>query len=434
MNITYLVPGTGGTFYCGNCYRDMLYMKSVRDIPGYNVTAFPLYLLPDSNNSGISFESDVFFGAVSMYLREKFSFFQKMPAFMDKILDSGPMLKLAARKAGTTRTEGFEETTLGMISGDQSGRTREVERLVRQMIKIEQPDIIHISNALIMGLARQLKNVLGIPIVCSIQNEDDWIDDMIEPYQSMAWKMIGEESVNIDAFISPSLYYKNLFIEKTGVKGENIHVVPSGIEKNVIKTERKKPFVPSLGYYSRVNYHNGFDKLVDAFIKIKSGNLLNDLELHICGGYTSDDKKFVREQYNKIRKNGLNNKIKMYHDFHGKTKIEFFSNIDIMSVPVRKHDAYGLYLLEANAAGIPVVQPATGAFPEILEITGGGIIYRPDTVDELSDSLTNLFTDHSLRSELGIKGRKGIEDSLTPEKTGDGIRNVYAKVTGKQKE
>ena len=68
---------------------------------------------------------------------------------------------------------------------------------------------------------------------------------------------------------------------------------------------------------------------------------------------------------------------------------------------MRKHDGYGLYLLEANAAGVPVVQPATGAFPEIVEKTGGGITYSPDSVSDLSDALLKILNENELRAKLG---------------------------------
>ena len=65
--------------------------------------------------------------------------------------------------------------------------------------------------------------------------------------------------------------------------------------------------------------------------------------------------------------------------------------------PVRKHDGYGLYILEANSAGVPVVQPATGAFPEIIGRTTGGITYSPDSVSELAENLLKLLKDNDLR-------------------------------------
>lgn len=160
MKIVYLITGSGGSFYCGNCYRDMLYLRAIRKVPGIIATAIPLYLPPDNSNISTGFDKQVFFGAISMYLREKVGFLRNMPAFLDKFFDSSLFLKLAARQAGTTRTEGFEELTLNMIEGDNAFRKEEVNRLVKYLLHDGKPDIIHLSNALILGLARQLKKEL----------------------------------------------------------------------------------------------------------------------------------------------------------------------------------------------------------------------------------------------------------------------------------
>ena len=166
MKIVYLITGSGGSFYCGNCYRDMLYVKAIRKVAGIQVSAIPLYLPPDNTEFGSALDKNVFFGAISLYLREKVPFLRKMPAFLDKIFDATPMLKIAAKQAGTTRTEGLESLTLNMIKGDNSMRDNEVDRLVAYLIKDSKPDAIHLSNALIIGLASQLKNRMNIKIIC----------------------------------------------------------------------------------------------------------------------------------------------------------------------------------------------------------------------------------------------------------------------------
>src|SRR4030042_4111122 len=197
MKIVYLITGSGGSFYCANCYRDMLYFRAIRRVPGITARAIPLYLPPAKKNTETGFDKQVFFGAISMFLREKVRLFRNMPDFLEKFFDLAPFLKLAARQAGTTRTEGLEELTLNMIEGDNAFRKKEVDRLVRYLSTEGNPDIIHLSNALILGLARQLKKRMNIKIVCSLLNEDDWIDDMTEPYQSRAWSMIAAESVYV---------------------------------------------------------------------------------------------------------------------------------------------------------------------------------------------------------------------------------------------
>ena len=425
MKIVYLITGSGGSFYCANCYRDMIYLRAIRKVAGISASAIPLYLPPDEMTIESGLEKNVFFGAISMYLREKVPFLRNMPAFLDKFFDSAPFLKIAARRAGTTRTQGLEEMTLNMIGGENAFPEKELQRLVDHLALEGKPDIIHLSNALIIGLARQIKKKMDIKVVCSLLNEDDWIDEMAEPYQTGAWNLISKEASNVDAFITPSNYYKDLFISKTGISGENFHVIPLGFDGGNLMYTEKKAVWPSIGYFCRVSSQNGFDKLVDAFIKLKSGNDLPGLTLHISGGYTSDDKPFISEQIRKIKASGLKSFIRIYPEFHGNSKQDFFSNIDLMSVPVRKHDGYGLYILEANLAGVPVVQPETGAFPEIVARTMGGITYSDDNVGELSANILKLLKDDDLRTRLGKQGRENVLNKLSLEKMSEGLSKVY---------
>jgi glycosyltransferase involved in cell wall biosynthesis len=428
MKIVYLITGSGGSFYCGNCYRDMLYVRAIRKVPGITASAIPLYLpLDKSTIEESGFDKNVFFGAISMFFREKVGFLRNMPAFLDKFLDSKLFLRFAARQAGTTSAEGYEELTISMIEGDNAFRKAEVDRLVNYIMKGGKPDIIHLSNALILGIARQLKKRMDVKVVCSLLNEDDWIDDMAEPFRSRAWEMIAKEAGNVDVFVTPSNYYKELFKNKTRLKCDNVMVVPLGFdpEKNTVERPQREP--SAIGYFSRISKYNGFDKLVDAFIEMKKQDLIPGLTLNVCGGYTGTDRNFISQQIKKIREQKLEKSVKIYPEFQGDKKMEFFHDVDVISVPVHKYDGYGLYLLEANAAGIPVVQPATGAFPEIIERTKGGIIYSPDTVSELASSLHKLLKDRQMISSLGETGRKMVRLELSLDRMSSGLSEVYNK-------
>jgi glycosyltransferase involved in cell wall biosynthesis len=426
MKIVYLITGSGGSFYCGNCYRDMIYLRAIRKVPGIKASAIPLYLPPEEAVVESGMDKNVFFGAISMYLREKVPFLKNMPQFFDKIVDSAPMLRMAAKRAGTTRTEGLEDMTLNMIKGENAFPEKELQRLVDYLSKEGKPDIIHLSNALIIGLAHQLKKRLDVKIVCSLLNEDDWVDEMAEPYQSNAWKLISKAAPDVDTFLTPSKYYKEFFISKTGISGENVKVVPLGLDPDLeLLSVVKKDNWPAIGYFCRINSQNGFDKLVDAFIELKKNDRLPGLTLHISGGYTGDDKPFITEQIGKIKAANLKSFVKIYPEFHGNSKQQFFSNIDVMSVPVRKHDGYGLYLLEANAAGVPVVQPATGAFPEIVAGTGGGITYSPDNTEELTSSLEAILQNKELLVKLGNDGKDSVLKNLSLEHMAEGLSKVY---------
>ncbi|HVN59603.1 MAG TPA: glycosyltransferase family 4 protein [Bacteroidales bacterium] len=426
MKVAFLVTGSGGSFYCSNCYRDMLYLRAIKSVPGMEAVAVPLYLPPEKVYIESGFDTNVFFGAISLYVREKFHFLEGMPSFFDKILDAPPLLRLAAKSAGSTRTDGLEDLTLNMISSQNSIRNNEIIRLVRYLESIGKPDVIHLSNALIIGLARQIKEHLDVKIVCSLLNEDDWLNEMAEPFRSQAWKMIAEEAQYVDAFISPSRYYSEFFVAKAGPSVKNVHVVPSGIDLSERMERHRSDSAPAIGFFSRVSYHNGFDKMADAFIKLKKERGMEDLTLNVCGGYTSDDKQFINQQIGKIKKEGFRSFIRIFPGFHGRGKYEFFDSIDVMSVPVRKYDGYGLYILEANASGIPVVQPATGAFPEIIGTTKGGILYSVDDVDTLASNLYELLTDSSRAVSLGSAGRSMVESKLNNTIMAANMHSVYS--------
>jgi glycosyltransferase involved in cell wall biosynthesis len=428
MKIVYLITGSGGSFYCGNCYRDMIYLRAIRKVPGTNASAIPLYLPPDVSENEKGLEKNVFFGAISMYMREKIPFLRNMPAFLDKIFDSGPLLRLAAKRSGTTRTEGLEDMTLNMITGKNAFPEKELRRLAEHLCQGEKPDIIHLSNALIIGLAGQLKNILDVKIVCSLLNEDDWINEMAEPFQSQAWKLIGEESKHVDAFLTPSVYFRDLFISKTGYSGNNFHVVPLGLDPAGLTDIEKTENWPCIGYFCRMNSHNGFDRIIDAFIELKSRKTIPNLTLKVSGGYTGDDKSFIMKQMKKISKAGFSESVKIYPEFAGLEKREFLGSIDVLCVPVRKHDGYGLYLLEANAAGVPVIQPATGAFPEIIARTGGGITYNPDTIMQLADTLEKYLIEKETLKKLGREGKENVIKNLSLVKMSEGLSEVYKSV------
>jgi glycosyltransferase involved in cell wall biosynthesis len=429
MKIAYLVPGTGGAFYCGNCHRDRMFVTIMKNNPGTEVTAIPLYLMPNRDNFGDDFGQEVFFGAVSLFIKERVPALRNMPLFLEKLLDSPPMLRFAARQAGSTTPEGLEKTTIGMITGDSPFLLRESEKLLDHLSQHGKPDIIHLSNALLIGLAYHIKRLSGIPVICSLQNEDDWINEMDEPYRSEAWHLIGKASEVVERFVSSSEYYKQFMVSKTGINPNKIEVIHP-VDKPEFRVPLRLPDEkPSIGYFSRLSVANGLDKMIGAFLIMKKS--IPDLRLHLCGGYTASDKSFVKEQVARIHKNGYESDLFLHNSFTGTEKESFFRSLDLLSVPVRKPDAWGQYLIESISSGVPVVQPATGASPEIVFMTGGGEVYNNDTAEGLAEAMTRLLSDSERRLKLRDAGIKSLEGELSPAKMKERIREVYQSVLGK---
>lgn len=429
MKIAYLVPGTGGAFYCGNCHRDRMFVTIMKNNPGTEVTAIPLYLMPNRDNFGDDFEQEVFFGAISLYVKERVPALRNMPAFLEKLLDSPPMLRFAARQAGSTTPEGLEKTTIDMITGNSPFLSKETEKLLDHLSQHGKPDIIHLSNALLIGLAYNIKKLAGIPVICSLQNEDDWINEMEEPYRSEAWRLIGKATEVVEKFVSSSEYYKNFIVSKTGIDPAKIEVIHP-VDKPEFRVPPKGPETkPSIGYFSRLSTANGLDKFVGAYLILKKD--FPDLQIHLCGGYTASDKTFVKEQLARIHGAGHDADMHLHNNFTGPEKESFFQNIDLLSVPVRKADAWGQYLIESISTGVPVVQPATGASPEIVTMTGGGVVYENDTPEGLAQAMAVLLNDRDKRMALRESGITSLDGELSPAKMKERIKTVYSTVTGK---
>ena len=87
-----------------------------------------------------------------------------------------------------------------------------------------------------------------------------------------------------------------------------------------------------------------------------------------------------------------------------------------------------MYLTESMASGIPVVQPALGAFPEIVNLSGGGIIYQPNTPDALCDALAILLSDREKLDTLSLNGRKGVELNFNIHNQAKEMIEVYQKL------
>lgn len=177
MKIISIVPGFGASFYCGNCLRDGVFVKTLRSL-GHDSVLVPVYLPLSYDKNDKSADIPVFYGAVNIYLKQNFRFLRNMPSWLERFFDSGPILKYAAGKAGSTRATGLEEMTLSMLMGSEGFQTEELTQLINYLKHREKPDIVHLSNSLLLGLVKKIREDLNVPVICSLQDEDVWIDGM----------------------------------------------------------------------------------------------------------------------------------------------------------------------------------------------------------------------------------------------------------------
>ena len=410
MNIIQIIPGSGGSFYCGNCLRDSKYFNALR-AEGHQVTKIPMYLPLFADEHDIS-DVPIFYGAISLYMKQLYPIFRKAPAWLDNLLNSKPMMKLAASMAGSTRAKGLEDMTISMLLGEQGNQNEELDHMVNWIAEHCKPDIIHLSNALLLGLAKRLKEKIGVPVVCSLQDEDVWVDPMRPQFQEKIWKLMHERAKDVDALVSVSHYFAAVMKERMNLPIEKLKTIHLGVDiedYNYISTREKER---NVGYLSRMCHKDGFDIVIDAFIELKKKPGFEDVKLIATGGLTGDDTKFNKEQKNKLKENDLLDSFEIQHEFEGEAVNDFFRRVSLISVPVRIGEAFGMYLLESMASGVPVVQPALGAFPEIIEHSGGGVTYMPNTPEKLSETWAEVLSNPELLEKLSRNGYEGTKNNF----------------------
>ncbi|HPS12527.1 MAG TPA: glycosyltransferase family 4 protein [Prolixibacteraceae bacterium] len=423
MNIIQIIPGSGGSFYCGNCLRDSKFVDSLKK-QGHTVVKIPMYLPLFSDEHDIS-DVPVFYGAISIYLKQLYPIFRKAPGWFERILNSKPLMKIAAGMAGSTNAKGLEEMTVSMLLGEQGKQSAELYKMADWIANHCQPDIVHLSNALLLGLAHRLKQRLNVPIVCSLQDEDVWVDVMKPSFRDQVWKLMSERAADVDAFIPVSNYYANIARQRMNLPAEKMHTIHLGVDLADYPVGNFKVKKREIGFISRMNHENGLDILVDAFILLKKEKKYDDVHLHVTGGSTGDDAPFIKEQKRKLEMLGLRPFAHFWEGFEIQHRCHFLKRMQLLSVPVRNGEAFGIYLSEAMASGIPVVQPALGAFPEIINLTGGGVTYDPNTPESLANTLKDLLDHPSVIEKLSLEARESAETNFDINKLAKKMVEVY---------
>lgn len=426
MRIVHITAGTGN-FHCGNCVRDNALVAALQS-QGHDVLMVPLYLPMVTDEADTSAGTPIFFGGLNVYLQGKYSLFRHTPRWIDALFDSTWLLRKLADYSGMTRARDLGELTLSTIRGEQGQQVKELDRLVDWLVEYSRAEIVCLSNALLIGLARRIKERLGVPVTATLQGEDGFLDSLVPPYSEQSWDTLQERAQDIDAFIAVSQYYGDLMTRRLAIPPEKVSVIPNGISLAGYPSERSEPATPTLGYLARMHPDKGLGTLVEAFIALKQSGDFPDLRLKVAGAKTPSDELYAQGQVRRLEQAGLGSFASFHPNLSHDEKIEFLTGLTAFSVPAVYGEAFGLYVIEGMAAGVPVVQPDHAGFPELLEATGGGILYDPTDANGLTDALARMLNDSDLRRRCGELGRAAVVEHYSVERMARDCAGVYESV------
>ena len=406
MKIILITPGTG-SYYCGVCMRDnALATELIRQ--GHDALMVPLYLPLQLDETSASPNAPTFFGGINVYLQEKFSLFRHTPRWLDWMFDLPGLLRLVGKRQGSANSEIIGQTTFSMLQGEVGHQRKELKRLIAWLKTQEKPDAIWLSTMLLTGFARELKRQLGVPVLASLQGEDEFLDGLPKPWNRRSWELIIERSRDVDLFIAPSRFYTKLMTGRMRLQPEQLRLIPNGISPEGYGEPAPIPHPPVIGYLARMREEKGLGLVVEAFILLKKRPGFEKVKLRVAGAMTAADEIYTAKLKADLEAEGLTKHVEFLPNIDRAEKVRFLKSLTLLSVPATYPEAFGLYIIEAWAAGVPVVQPRHAAFTELVETTMAGRLFEADRADDLASEWSQYLSAPEAAREAGLRGREAV--------------------------
>jgi glycosyltransferase involved in cell wall biosynthesis len=426
MRIAYITAGAAGMF-CGSCLHDNTLVSALA-AAGHDALLIPTYTPVRTDEDDVS-EKRVFFGGINVYLQEKFALFRHTPWALDRLLDARRLLRWVSRFAVNTKYEDLGDLTVSMLQGEHGHQRKEVAKLVRWLRDEVKPEVVNLTNVLLSGMVHEIKAKLGVPVLGTLQGDDIFLDALPEPYRGRALALIGEHCREMDGFIATSGYYADFMSPYFDIPRERIHVVYPGLNLKGHGGPRSEsngtPF--TVGYFARICPEKGLHVLAEAFRLMQQQPGAPPARLRASGWLGANQRPYLDGVRRTLAGAGLADRFEYVESPYHASKVRFLHGLDVLSVPTTYREPKGLYVLEALANGVPVVQPRHGSFPELIRATGGGLLVNPDDPRDLAAALRRLADDAGHRAELGRKGKEAVYRRFTAAAMAEETINVYRK-------
>lgn len=402
LTIAYLTAGGAGMF-CGSCMRDNTVARAMHHL-GHDVHLLPMYTPIRVDEEDVS-EKTLFYGGINVYMEQNVPGYRFLPDLVTRWLDQDWIIRWATSRGIETNAKQLGALTLSVLKGKDGNQRKEAKRLAKWVSQELRPQVINFSNMMIAGTAPLLKEKIDCPILVTLQGDDVFMDDLPEPYRSQCFAQIRELVDHIDGFIVFSHYYANYMAEYFGIPHEKFHLVPLGIDLKDFPQKREDHVPPerppTIGYLARMAPEKGLHVLVDAFMHLREIHGLEDAQLKIAGWAGPQQQPYLDEQFAKLKDAGHFDQCEYLGTVDRSGKLAFLRSIDVLSVPTVYREPKGLFVLEAWSAGVPVVQPNHGAFPELMAATGGGHLVPPEDPIALAAKLAESLANRDTLRELG---------------------------------
>ena len=427
MRITSITAGAAG-MYCGSCFRDNALAAELLS-RGHEVSLVPIYTPTRTDEPNVS-EHHVLFGGISVYLQQYSRLFRWTPRFLDRIWDAPGVISLFAGRAISTDATLLGGLTISMLQGERGVLRKEFDKLIDWIREEPLPDVINLPNSMLIALAEPLRRATGRPVCCTLQGEELFLNGLVTPYRDQAIALIREQARHVDRFVAVSDYCAGYMGELLQIPAAKMAVVPLGIGMGGYeRSPASPPASPPafrVGYFARIAPEKGLHVLAAAYAALRTRMNGAPAQLVAAGYMGPGPAPYLDTVRRILAKAGLESEFSYAGSIDRQAKLEFLKGLDVLSVPATYDEPKGMFLLEAMASGVPVVQPRRGGFVEIVEKTGGGLLVKPDDVGALADGLHAVWSDRGLRDGLSTRAFAGVREHYSIKASADRLLRVYA--------
>jgi len=391
--------------FCGACMHDNTWTRAMID-QGAEATLIPTYTpirVDEQSMAG----SQIFLGGINVYLNYRSRLWRRLPRFMKHWLDTPWIINLATSFGVSNDAHELGALTVTLLEGEQGPELMEIEELARYVGEQLKPDVVCLSNALLSGTIKTIKQHFSGPLFCILQGDDVFLEELGEPYRARSLELIRQNVQQLDGVLVHSDYYRDFMSDYLDLPKDHFQKVLLGIDlEGHDGTPSENPDAPfTIGFFARLCKEKGLHNVVQAFEIFHKAHP----ESRLCvGGFLGKESEAYFHETTK-HLTALNDSYKYWGSPDSLAeKVEFYKSLSVLSVPTDYHEPKGLFVLEAMANGVPVVQPAHGAFPELIEQTEGGLLVPPGDPQALADAWERLYQDKEFRSKLARQGYERV--------------------------
>lgn len=283
-----------------------------------------------------------------------------------------------------------------------------------------------------VNLAAFARKMTDMPFVFTTHFHPEWSmwgGDKRKLLRKVYDKMIGGNSLAAaDVIICVSSGEAEL-LRTLDFDERKLKIVPNGVDISKFTpipdgNAFRKAFSieePFILYAGRLASNKGLDHLVNAFSKIRGERGMDDLRLVLVG-----EDMDVRAGLERIaKKKGISDRV--VFTGHIKDDAMFrsaYSACELFALP-SDYEAFGIVLLEAMSCQKPCVASRVGGVPDVIDEGRTGLMVEYGDVDGLARAFTEILTDKPKARDMGVAGRKRVEDRFTWQRVVDKLERIY---------